>query len=668
MGRSSSQKFIGRNRPPRVQIEYETKLFGAQKLISLPFVVGVLADLSGSSDRVPLSLGERQMKDIDIDSFDARMRDLAPRVTFTVPDTLRGGNELAVDLSFESMDDFSPAAVARNVAGLNKLLKARIQLTNFIVYMDGKGGAESLVGRILNDESLLKEIASKGLILSNDGKDNLVEQERDLSREKQETSEDSFSNLLIKEFKPRSDPALKQLKSALQKLAELALTKLDSHALEPVATINEILHQIDLKLTQQINLIMHHPEFQQLEGAWRGLNYLIENTETDDTLKIRFMSVSKKELGRTINRYKGSNWDQSHLFKKIYEDEYGTFGGEPYGCLIGDYEFGNSPQDVEILSGMAQIAAAAHTPFIAAASPSVMQMESWQEIANPRDLTKVFMTPDYAAWRSLRMSEDSRYLALTIPRFLARLPYGNDTNPVEEFSFQEDIKGVDPTYYTWCNSAYLMGVNITRAFKLHGWCSRIRGLESGGMVEGLPIYTFPSDDGDIVMGSPTEVLISDRWEAELARNGFMPLVNVKNTDLAAFFGAPSFHKPEEYDDPDATAAAALAARLPYLIACCRFAHYLKCIARDNIGTFRDRAEMEKWLNDWIRQYVDYDPSISSEMSKARKPLANAEIVLDEIDGDPSHYTAKFYLKPHYQLAGLAISLRLVSKLPSVNPA
>jgi type VI secretion system protein ImpC len=479
---------------------------------------------------------------------------------------------------------------------------------------------------------------------------------------------DEFSQLLSKEFKPKSDRARQQVEVAVQTLAQQVLSDQDLIVEDAVNSINAIIAEIDAKLTEQVNLVLHHPEFQQLEGAWRGLHFLVNNTETDEMLKIRVLSISKNELGKTIKRFKGTAWDQSPLFKKVYEQEYGQLGGEPYGCLIGDYHFDHSPPDVEILGGMAQIAAAAHAPFLAGAAPSVMQMESWQELTNPRDLTKIFTTPEYAALRSLRESEDARYLGLAMPRFLARLPYGTKTDPVEEFDFEEDTEGADSTRYTWANSAYAMAVNINRAFKQFGWCSRIRGVESGGSVEGLPVHTFPSDDGGVDMKCPTEIAISDRREAELAKNGFMPLIHRKNSDFAAFIGAQSLQKPAEYDDPDATANAALAARLPYLFASCRFAHYLKCIVRDKVGSFKERAAMEKWLNDWILQYVDGDPANSSEEVKARKPLAGAHVVVEEVEGNPGYYTSKFYLRPHYQLEGLTVSLRLVSKLPSEKAA
>ncbi|HET7203369.1 MAG TPA: type VI secretion system contractile sheath large subunit [Steroidobacteraceae bacterium] len=477
-----------------------------------------------------------------------------------------------------------------------------------------------------------------------------------------------FSQLLQKEFRPKTDEAKTAVELAVSTLAEQALSKTRLIGSDVVQSIEAMIAEIDRKLSEQINQILHHPDFQALEGAWRGLHHLVNNTETDEMLKIRFMNISKAELGKTLKRFKGTAWDQSPIFKTVYESEYGTFGGEPFGCLVGDYYFDQTPPDVELLNEISKTAAAAHTPFIAGASPVALQMSSWQELANPRDLTKIFQTPEYAAWRSLRESDDARYIGLAMPRFLARLPYGAKTDPVEEFDFEEDTGAADHSRYTWANSAYAMATNITRSFKLYGWCSRIRGIESGGAVEGLPVHTFPTDDGGVDMKCPTEIAITDRREAELAKNGFMPLLHRKNSDFAAFIGAQSLHKPAEYDDPDATANANLGARLPYLFACCRFAHYLKCIVRDKIGSFKERADMQIWLQNWIMNYVDGDPAHSSETTKAQKPLAAAQVVVEEVEGNPGYYTSKFFLRPHYQLEGLTVSLRLVSKLPSAKAA
>ncbi|MDQ7997123.1 MAG: type VI secretion system contractile sheath large subunit [Luteibacter sp.] len=480
-----------------------------------------------------------------------------------------------------------------------------------------------------------------------------------------DTTEGSdFSALLTKEFRPKSERARTEVESAVRTLAEQVLDRADIVSDDVTQTINAYIAEIDRKLSEQINHILHHPDFQKLEGAWRGLHHLVTNTETDPQLKIRVMNLSKNDLGRTLKRYKGTAWDQSPIFKKVYEEEYGQLGGEPYGCLIGDYYFDHGPQDVELLRGMAQVAAASHAPFIAAAAPGLLGMDSWGELANPRDLAKIYSTPDYAAWRSLRDGEDAKYVALTMPRTLSRLPYGAKTDPVEEFDFEEDTSGADSSKYTWQNAAYAMGVNINRSFKQYGWCTRIRGVESGGTVDNLPAHVFPTDDGGVDMKCPTEIAITDRRSAELDKMGLMPVVHRKNSDMAAFIGAQSLARPEEYDDPDATANAALSARLPYMFACSRFAHYLKCIVRDKIGSFSTREQMQDWLTRWVLNYVDGDPINSNEETKARKPLAAAQVAVEEVEGNPGYYTSKFYLKPHYQLEGLTVSLRLVARLPS----
>lgn len=478
--------------------------------------------------------------------------------------------------------------------------------------------------------------------------------------------ESAFGALLQKRFKPKTDEAAAAVQSAVRTLAEQALINTNAISSDAYSTVEAIIAELDAKLSEQINVILHHEEFQKLEGAWRGLHHLINNSETDEMMKIRVMNISKKDLHRNLRRFKGIGWDQSPLFKKIYEEEYGQFGGQPYGCLVGDYHFDHTSPDVELLAEIAKICAASHAPFIAGAAPQIMQMDSWQELANPRDLTKIFENTEYTSWKSLRASEDSRYIGLTMPRFLARLPYGIKTNPVDEFNFEEETSGGDHLKYAWANSAYAMAVNINQSFKEYGWCTSIRGVESGGLVENLPAHVFPTDDGGIDLKCPTEIAISDRREAELSKNGFMPLVHRKHSDFAAFIGAQSLQKPTEYEDPDATSNANLAARLPYLFACCRFAHYLKCIVRDKIGSFKEREDVERWLNQWIQNYVDGDPVNSSVETKSSKPLSAAEVIVSEVEGNPGYYSSKFFLRPHYQLEGLTVSLRLVSKLPSVK--
>ncbi len=472
-----------------------------------------------------------------------------------------------------------------------------------------------------------------------------------------------FEALLNKEFKPKSEEANTAVKSAVNTLVQQALQNASLISNDSIKTIEGMIAELDKKLSEQMNAIIHHEDFENLESAWRGLSYLVNNTQTSETLKLRVLNVSKKDLAKTLKKFKGTAWDQSPIFKKLYEDEYGTAGGEPYGAIIGDYYFNHSPQDIELLKGVAQIASAAHAPFISSADPSIVNLDSWQDLANPRDISKIFSTPEYAAWRSFRESDDSRYVALTLPRVLSRVPYGANTNPVEGFNFEETTDSGNSTKYNWMNAAYAMGVNINRSFADYGWCARIRGVEAGGIVESLPTHTFPTDDGGVAMKCPTEIAITDRREAELSKNGFLPLVHWKNTDYAVFLGGQTVNKPKEYDNPDATANASLSARLPYIFATSRFAHYLKCIVRDKVGSFKERADMERWLSDWISNYVTSDPSASEEV-KAKYPLAEAKVTVEEVEGQPGYYTAKFYLRPHYQLEGLTTSLRLTTKVPT----
>ena len=544
-----------RVRPPRVDLQYDVEVYGAKKKIQLPFVTGVIAPLSGKPVEEPAPLAERKFLEIDFDNFDARMKAMQPRVAFLVPNYLSGEGNLAVDLRFSRLDDFSPMAVAARVAPLNALVS-----------------------------------------------DKVARRERGFS--------------------------------------------------------------------EQLNAILHHPDFQQLEGAWRGLHHMVSRSVTGDAMHvIRIFNASKAELREMAGfAGSGSEWDQSPLYKKVYEEEFGQFGGQPYGCLVGDYVFDHSQADVELLRFIAFIAAAAHAPFIAAAAPTLMQMDSWQELANPRDLTRIFSTPEYADWRALRELEDARYIALTLPRFLARLPYGAQSTPVEDFEFEEDTGSVDAANYVWANAAYAMACNVQRAFAQYGWCARIRGVESGGMVDRLLTHAFPSDEGSVELKCPTEIAISDRAEFELSRQGLLPLVHRKNTDFAVFSSANGLMLHADHGDSDATANAALSTQLPYVFTTSRVMHYLKCIVRDKFGSFRDHAEMARWLNNWIANYVDGDPANSSTYTQAAKPLAGGEVVVEEVEGQPGWYSCKAFLRPHYQLEGLTVSLRLTTRLPSAKMA
>ena len=473
---------------------------------------------------------------------------------------------------------------------------------------------------------------------------------------------DDFSALLQKEFKPNDDTRKSRIEEAVQTLAQQALADAAVIGEDVFSTVDAMRAALDKKLSEQINLIIHHDEFQKLESAWRGLQYLVMNTSTGKDMKIRVMNISKEECRKTFRQYRDAAWDQSPLFKKIYESEFGQLGGQPYGAFVCDYSFDHSAPDIEVMKGLSKIGAASHAPFIAGAAPGLFGMESWQELANPRDLAKLFDATDYAAWRSFRSMDDSRYMALTMPRFLGRPIYGAKTEPVDEFDFEEDVEG-DHNNHLWLNAAYAMGTRITEAFATYGWCTRIRGVESGGTVEGLPTATFPTDDGGVDMKCPTEIAISDRREAELSSAGLMALVHRKNTDQATFIGGQTVHKPKAYDNPDATANANLSARLPYIFASCRFAHYLKCMVRDWIGGTREERELQRDLSDWIMQYVDGSPELSSEATKAKLPLKDAKIEILPDPENPGYYKGKFMFVPHYQLEGMDIALSMVSRLP-----
>jgi type VI secretion system protein ImpC len=425
--------------------------------------------------------------------------------------------------------------------------------------------------------------------------------------------------------------------------------------------INARIAQIDHLLSLQLNEILHNPQFQKLEGSWRGLKYLMDNSETGVGLKIRVLNVSKKELLRDIE--KAPEFDQSNLFKKVYEEEYGVFGGAPFGALIGDYEFGKHPEDMALLDGVSHVAAQAHAPFISAASPDLMNLESYQQLDAPRDLAKIFDSTEYAKWKSFRQGEDSRYVALTLPRTLGRLPYGAETKPIEEFVYEEHVDGTDHTKYLWMNAAYALGSKMTQSFSLYGMCVAMRGVEGGGLVEGLPTHNFATDEGDVAMKCPTEVPITDRREKELADLGFVPLVHCKGTDYAAFFSVQSCQKPKVYDTDSANANARLSTQLPYIMAVSRFAHYLKAMMRDKIGSFMSREEADSFLNRWITKYVTPDDS-ASPAAKAERPLREARIDVTEVPGKPGCYRAVAFLRPHFQLDELTVSLRLVAELPA----
>ncbi len=493
------------------------------------------------------------------------------------------------------------------------------------------------------------------------------EQQQLDSAQQAEASEISFLDQAISATKQTPRDETEDLLKALTKEALSGSVKWDKNL---AVSINNAIAGIDAAISKQLAAVMHHEKFQKLEGSWRGMHHLINTSETSSQLKIRMLNISKKELSRDLE--KAVEFDQSQIFKKIYESEFGIAGGEPYAALIGDFEFSSHPMDVSLLSKMSNVAAAGFCPFISAASPNMFGFESFTELSKPRDLEKIFDSAEYTQWRSFRESNDSRFVSLVMPRVLARLPYGEATKPVEEFNYEESPLNVygqsvtnDHENYCWMNAAYTMGTTLTQAFAEYGWCTSIRGAEGGGKVEGLPSHSFVSDDGDMDQKCPTEIGITDRREAELSKLGFLPLCHYKNTDYSVFFGAQTTQKPAKFDNPDASANAAISARLPYIMATSRIAHFLKVMARDKVGSFMEASEAEEWLNKWISNYVNGTPGASAEM-KARYPLAEARIEVKEVPGQPGVFNAVAWMRPWLQMEELSASLRLVANIPKAG--
>lgn len=473
-------------------------------------------------------------------------------------------------------------------------------------------------------------------------------------------AESSLIDSILDEIRTLDAQERDQNKTYLEQFVKQALSPEAVVSKDVVANIKYWIAEIDKKLSSQLNEIMHAEAFQKLEGTWRGLHYLVHQSETGTSLKIRVLNATKTDLKKDLE--KAVEFDQSTLFKKLYEEEYGQLGGEPYGLLIGDYEISRHPEDITLVKQLSNVAAAAHAPLISAASPELFNLESFTDLPNPRDLAKIFQGVEYAGWRSFRESEDSRYVALTLPHVLGRLPYGKDFKSVEEFDFEENVDGKENNQYLWMNAAWAYAARVTDSFAKYGWFAKTRGVEGGGVVEGLPVHTFKTDDGDVAMKCPTEIAISDRREFELSNLGFLPLLHAKNRDFAVFMGSQSAQKSKTYFDPAANSNAELSAKLNFLLCVSRFAHYLKVMARDKVGSNMEAKDCERWLNDWISNYV-CDPTVAGDETKAKRPLSDARVEVREVEGKPGWYEAVAYLRPHFQLEAIEASMRLVAEVP-----
>lgn len=687
----SSQKKLSRIRSPRVHITYDVEIGDAIIQRELPLIVGILSDLSGNpKDPLP-PFKERPFIEIDRDNFDEVLDGYAPRLTLKVDDVLspsdtaesteeeagEGAEEgddtadqnekkkqLNIELFFKSIVDFSPVRLVERVPAANALFIARNYHRDFLSKLDGNDVLDGLLTELLDDDALQKEVAAFYSDNAEDLEKALDEYDKDSDADKfvDSITVSDFMQRMLDEGKMALDKS--QIPYAIRLIGQLSTDILseagDGFSGDAAHRMNDRISSIDNLLTRQINLILHNTGFQKLEASWRGLHFLVMNTETSTRLKLRVLNVSQRELLKDLQ--KASEFDQSALFKKVYEEEFGTYGGDPYSFLVGDYEFGRHPEDIELLEKISGVAAAAHAPFISSAYAKLFDLQDYFSLSQPRDLSKIFESAELIKWRSFRDSEDSRYVSLTLPKVLLRLPFGPETVVVDEFKFTEEVDGTDASRYLWGNPAFILAQRITNAFSKFGWLAAIRGVEGGGLVEGLPTHTFKTAAGDIKLTCPTQVAITDRREKELNDLGFMAILHCKGSDKAAFFGGQTTNQPKKYNTDAANANARTSAMLPYVLNASRFAHYIKVIMRDKVGSFLTKDNVADYLNTWIASYVLIDDGAANEI-KARYPLREAKVNVTDVAGKPGSYKAVVFLKPHFQLEELTTSIRLVADIP-----
>ncbi len=655
----SMQHTLDRVRPPRVQITYDVEIGNAIEVIELPFVMGVIADLAGLPATPLAPLKDRPFIEIDRDNINDVMASLNATLPLRVLNKLGGdAPDLDVLLAFKSLDDLNPTNILTQVPAMAALYTKRGALSDLLSKLDGNDALDAELRGIIANPATLKQLQTELSAGTGNGS------KAPAKGAAQDTG--SLLSSIIENGKLARDPA--HLDNAKAMVAEFVAQ------LGEVAGVvgNDVysfivtrISNIDLLLSTQMDEIVHNPDFQKFEASWRGLSQLVFGSETGETLKIKLWVVTKEELLKDLDT--AIEFDQSQLFKKVYEAQYGTYGGIPFSCLIGDFSFGRSSQDVELATLISNVAACAHAPFIAAASPTMFNFDSFTQLSAPRDMAKLFDGSDAIKWRSFRETEDSRYFTLTLPQVLMRLPYGKNTVPTDGFDYEESIDGTDNSNFCWGNPAYAMGKNITNAFSLYGWTAAIRGVEGGGLVSDLPAYTFKTSNGDLTVKCPTETAITDRREKELSDLGFIALCYCKQTDYAAFFGGQTAQKPKLYNEDSANANARISTRLPYMLNASRFAHYIKVMMRDKIGSFMSREDVEIFLNTWLAQYILLSDG-GSQSVKASYPLREGRVDVAEVRGQPGSYTAVIYLRPFFQLEELTVSLRLVATLPSPGAA
>lgn len=618
------QKKLEHISPPCVKIRYDVHTGGTKVLKELPYVLGIISDLSGASEVEKAPMRERKFINIAGDTFTDTMESIRPRVKFSVENKIGGDANLGVDLTFLTMDDFEPMSIIKNVPELNELYSIRTKLTDLSAKLDGNAELNRLMDQLV--ESGGKEPAIDTIV--NDGQMYRDESLKDYCTE------------MVQNFIDKVLP--------------------DAEGKSAITAVNAKVASIDGMLSLQLDEILHNADFQELEGRWRGMWYLITGTDVGAHLIIRLLNVTKHELAYDLEKAVG--FDQSQLFKKIYEEEYGTYGGNPYSFLMTDMDFSASQFDMELLTKLSQISAAALAPLFATLSPSMLDLDSFADIGHIRDVAATLMATQFSKWQGFRETDESRYVALVLPRVLSRAPYGPDTNLVDGLDYTESVDGTDNSKFTWMSATWAYALRVCEACNMYNWPVAIRGVENGGLVRGLPFYTFKTSDGDIALKCPTEVAITDRREKELSDAGFITLVHCKNRDYAAFFGAQTTHKPLKYTTDEATANANLSARITYILAACRFGHYLKVMIRDKIGSFMEREDMERYLNNWLASYVLLNPNPTQTL-KASYPLKSGRVDVVGVPGDPGNYKAVVFMRPHFQLEEITVSLRMVATLP-----
>jgi len=624
--RESIQHKLDVVRPPRVHITYDVELAGATTSRELPYVLGIIVDLSGMSEVEKPLLKDRKFIDMTSDNFNDIMKSISPQLKATIKNKVGDAKApLDLNLTFSSMDDFGPINLVLQVPEMKNLHDSRVRLNDLLSKLDGN------------------EVLNKSL-------DGVISGE----------TKDTDAGHLIKEANLIRDPSqTENTKAIINEFLELTKAEKKPSG-SAIAVVTQRIAELDQTLSNQLNELLHNPAFQKIEATWRGLDFLLRNTSQSSRLKIRVLNISRQELQYDLE--KAMEFDQSQLFKKVYEEEYGTFGGSPFSILMSEIEFGRAPEDIELLTKISQVAAAAHAPFVAAASPTLFDLDSFNDLGHPRDLSRIFDNTELGKWNSFRESEDSRYVALTLPHVLMRAPYGNNGTMIYGMDFQEDIDGIDNSKFCWGSPAWALAQRVLNSAALYSWPAAIRGVESGGLVEDLPYYSFKTTDGDVALKCPTEVAITDRREKELSELGFMALCHCKNHDYAAFFSSQTAQKNKLYNLDQANANARLSTRLTYMLAASRFAHYIKVLMRDKIGSFMSRRDIENYLNNWLASYVLLSDE-AGQIAKSRFPLREGKVTVVEVPGQPGSYRAVVFLRPHFQLEELTASIRLVATLP-----